>query len=382
MRKANGMIKKCILIFLSLIIFSLPCKADEIKDELLSSIDGELSDFYSSLPLNIQEYLKNINEDKSFENLITQFDEKGLLDFVISYATSGLQEVLKCFSSILILIIVIAVFNSLRNSFQGADTNFAFSVCSSLCVTLTVFNVCSVLASNVTTYLNILCNVMTAFAPVMATMMIMSGNVTGAAITNGSMLLFISVIEEIIVVFLLPLTKICIAFSCIKSIGGCDFSGISKAVKNTFTSIIVFTMSVFMFVFSYKSILAQGQDSLSLKTARFAISSFVPIVGSSINEALRAVTSSISILKSSSGIAAIIVIALLMLPIIINLFLHKISFNILATITKIIGAENQSSSLEEADSICAFFLTLVSCTCVLFIISVTVFIKSNVGIVQ
>ena len=66
-----------------------------------------------------------------------------------------------------------------------------------------------------------------------------------------------------------------------------------------------------MFVFSYKSILAQGQDSLSLKTARFAISSFVPIVGSSINEALRAVTSSISILKSSSGIAAIIVIALL-----------------------------------------------------------------------
>jgi len=68
-----------------------------------------------------------------------------------------------------------------------------------------------------------------------------------------------------------------------------------------------------------------------------------------------------------------------MLPIIINLFLNKVSFSILATMSKAIGGQREAAILEEADSVCGFVLTLVCCSCVLFIFALTIFIKTDIG---
>ena len=138
-------------------------------------------------------------------------------------------------------------------------------------------------------------------------------------------------------------------------------------------------MSIFMFVLSYKNILSQSADTISIKTARFAISSTVPLVGSSVNEALRTISSSLSLLKKSSGIVAIIIIIVLMLPAIINVFLHKLSFSFLSSISRILGVGNAEQILDEADSSCQFMLTIVACTCVLFIFALTIFIKTGTG---
>ena len=68
-----------------------------------------------------------------------------------------------------------------------------------------------------------------------------------------------------------------------------------------------------------------------------------------------------------------------MLPILINLFLNKISFSILSSMSKAIGGGSEGAILEEADSVCGFVLTLVSCTCVLFIFALTIFLKTSLG---
>ncbi|MBO5021278.1 MAG: hypothetical protein J6D52_11495 [Clostridia bacterium] len=336
-----------------------------------------------SLPDEVLEFLPEDAFNGDFAGLIDDLNEGSFLDFIKSYLLSGLDRVLKSFASVLALIVILSVFGAMRSSVIDSGIANTFSICSALCVTLTVFNICTSLAESTVKYMEILCNVMTSFSPIMASMMVMSGNITGAAITSGSMLLFISVIEGIMTVCMLPLVKLCISFTCVKALGtSCDFSGISKSIKTTFTSLTVFLMSVFMFVFSYKSILSQGADSLSLKTARFAISSFAPIVGSSINDALRTVSTSISFIKSSCGVLAVISIALIMLPVIINLFLNKVSFNILASVARLVGGGSEAGILDEADSICGFLLTLVSITCVLFIFAITIFIKGSVGIIS
>jgi len=71
-----------------------------------------------------------------------------------------------------------------------------------------------------------------------------------------------------------------------------------------------------------------------------------------------------------------------MLPIIINLFLNKLSFNLLSSLSRLMGCNNENSILEEADSVCGFLLTLVSCTCVLFIFSLTIFLKTGTEVGQ
>ena len=373
---------RILIFFLILLsIMMLTANAEEIEKKITSSLEDELTHFKNTLPNSVWEFFPDNTLNGDFSELIGgTVDEGSFLELTATYLTSGINEVLKSFASILILIIIISVFNAMSAPISNDGLKLAFSLCSCVCITVTVFNVCTLLVSNAAQYMGVLCTVMGAFLPIMTATLTMGGNITAAVISNGSMLLFINLVEGFLVSFMLPLTKASLALGCAKSINGTlDLGGISKSIKTAFTSVTVFVMSIFMFVLSYKNTIAQSVDSLSIKTARFAISSFVPLVGSSVNESLRTVTASLSLIKNSCGIIAIISVAVLMLPIVINLFLNKLSFSLLATMSRSIGGHNEASVLEEADSACSFILTLVCCSCVLFIFALTIFIKTELG---
>ena len=375
--------KKIIFIFILLLLFAIPLStsATEVSEELKCEIEDELSDFYSTLPPYVLEYLPNdaVNGNFSLQGS-EMLNEKKIFDYVLNYLFFGLESTLKTFASVLILIIIASVFHMMSASLENASIRLTFSFCASCVLGLSVFSVISSIGGYVTTYLTALCESMNAFVPIMTSIEIMSGKISSAMMLNTSMMLFISIINTSLINFMLPLIKLCMMFGCIKSMGGYEFGGISKAVRTAFTSVTVFIMSIFTFIFSLKNVLAQGADTVSLKTARFAISSFVPLVGSSINEALRTVSSSIGIIKRSCGVSGILIVFLIVLPIIIYLILNKISFGLLSSISKSLLNGKESCILEEADSLCTYLLTLVSCSSVLFIIFITVFLKSSVEV--
>ncbi len=377
-------ILKIFLLSLLVIVFAIKAEATDISDEISSSINNEFNEFKDSLPNNVKDFLPNEVLNGDFSTLTnSEIDEGSLLTLALDYLISELDTVIKSFASILALLLIIGAFNSLAQSFSSSTLINTFSICSVLSVAITVFNICQVLVTRAVSYVKTLCSVMNAFIPIMITLLIMSGNTSSAVVSNTSMVLFINIIESFLFVSMLPLIKMCLSFSCVKSLSnGRDLTGISKTAKNTFTSVTVFVMSVFMFVLSYKSTLSQSADSLSQKAVKFAISSFVPLVGSSVNDAMRTVSSSLSYIKNSCGIIAIIAIAVIMLPIIVNLFLNKLSFNILASVAQLVNADKESLILDEADSCCGFLLTIVACTCVLFIFSLTIFIKTEVNLIS
>lgn len=374
--------KICTLIFTIILFFSFSvfAFAQNTENEIMNSVEDELSSFKDSLPDYVLEYLPSEALNGDYSSLLSNaFDEGKLLSYIIDYLFLGIDKTIKIFGSILVLLLISSIFEMLSSSLSNQSLSLAFTACSGLCVALTVFNVCSSIATYVTTYTRILCQAMNAFAPIMTTLLIMNGKVSTATITSTAMILFISLVDSFIVACMLPLVKICMMFSCVKSLGGIEFGGISKVIRTTFTSVTVFVMSIFMFIFSIKSVLSQGADTVGLKTARFAISSFIPIVGASINDALRTVSSSLSLIKSSCGALAILIIALIMIPIIVYILLNKLSFGLLAGISRVIKCEKQGLILEEADALCTYMLTVVACTCVLFIFALTIFIKISTG---
>lgn len=376
--KKIGMI---IIFFIMLISLSSQASATDVEKDIVSSIDDELLSFKNSLPENVKEFFPDQVLEGNFKPLVQgDISEKSFIDFMLTYLTAGINDTIKSFASILALLILLSIFHTISSSMSESNLGNVVSICSTLCLSITVFNICNILLRNATVYIKSLCSVMNAFIPIMVALLSMSGNISSAVVSNGSMLLFISIVQGFLLVFMLPLCKMCLAFGCAKSLNNSlDLSGISKTVKTTFTSVTIFVMSIFMFVLSYKNTLSQSADTLSIKTARFAISSFVPLVGSSVNDAMRTVTSSLSFIKNSCGVIALISIAVIMLPILINLFLNKISFSILSSMSKAIGGGSEGAILEEADSVCGFVLTLVSCTCVLFIFALTIFLKTSLG---
>lgn len=375
--------KRILFVFFTLLLLLTPLStsAAEVNEEVKGEIEDELSDFYASLPPYVLEYLPSDAENGDFSlQSGSLLDEKKIFDYILDYLFFGLDSTLKSFASLLILIIISSIFHMMSASFGNESVKFAFEFCSSCILALSVYGLISSIGNYVSTYLGTLCESMNAFVPIMTTVEIMSGKISSAMLLNTSMMIFIAVINTCLVKLMFPLIKLSMMFSCIKSMGGYEFGAISRVTRTTFTSVTVFIMSIFTFIFSLKNILAQGADTLSLKTARFAISSFVPLVGASINEALRTVSSSIGIIKGSCGVLGILIVLLIVLPIIIYLILNKISFGLLSSISKSLLNNKESSIFEEADSLCTYFLTLVACSSVLFIIAITVFLKSSVEV--
>lgn len=380
MSKFIKILKIFIIIPFLVIFLTITSMANEPDKIILENISSELNNFKNNIPDGILDYIpQNIWNGEFSQLLEGDFAENSLINFIFEYIFIGINDVLKNFSCLIIILIISSMLNLFSNSFSSIAMKNSFSLASSLCVSITVFNLCTSIVKNVTVYLSGLCKVMESFAPLMASLYVLTGNVTSGGIASASLVLFISLIEKFLITFMLPIINICMCFSIIKSVGGYfDLSGFSKTLKNTFTGVTVFIMSIFMFVLSCKSILSQSTDSISIKTAKFAISSFIPIVGSTVNEALRTVTSSISLIKNSCGIIAIIVVILMILPSIVSLLLYRLLFNITGSISKCLKCENENAVIEEASSICAFSLSLVLCTVILFIFSLTILIKSAV----
>ena len=363
-------------------MFAFPINAEEITDQIMDDINKEFSDFENSIPESIKSFFpKEILEGniKDFSvNSISQYD---FLEYVTNYLLSYLPIITKNLANLLVLIIIVSIFNTFKGSFETEGLKQAFSICSTLCVSITVFSIVSSIVDSCTNFLSILCNTMNCFTPVMSAMYIMTGSITSAGVSNASMMLFLSIVENFVLYGLVPVIKVCLCFSIVGSISGyADLSAISRTIKSFFTTICVFLISIFSFVMSFQSVLSHSIDTLSLRTAKFAIGSFIPVVGGFIGESLKTISASLSLIKSSCGIIAIIVIVLLILPIIISLFLNKLTFDIISGISKTLGTDNETKICDEASSICSFILSIVSLCSVVFIFSLTIFIKSSIEI--
>ena len=374
------MTKKFIFIIIISLLFTTPIYAEDVTDDITSSIKGELSDFKSSLPDYILDYLPDELFNEDFSDLHNgKIDHNIFLNSALNSALAEMPNILRSTSILLVMIVIISIFNTMSRSFESGTLKNVYLICSSLCISLSIYSFVTEMSNSAISYMKSLCSVMNAFTPIMTVLQIMNGQISTAALSNTSMMLFISVIENVLVYLMNPIVRLCICFSIVKAINNSiDIGGIVKFIKGSFITLTVFTMMIFNFVFSFQNTLTQSADSLGMKTAKFAIGSFIPIVGPSINEALRTVTSSISYIKNSCGVIAMIALVLLTLPIVISFYLKKKSLDICASISSMLGCDKESALISEASGICSFILALVSCTSIFFILSLTIFIKTSV----
>lgn len=375
--------KKIILFVLFCAIFTLNVSAEnDTHQEIISSLEDELSDFKNSLPDSVRDFLPNEIFKGDFSDLVNgDINQFSFLDFSINYLLSSLPYILKSFSATLVLVLIISIFNIIKSTFSSEGLKNAFSLFSSTSVSIAVFSSLSSTINLSVDYIEMLCSTMNTFTPIMSALYIMNGAITTAAISNTSMMLFLTIIENFILVGLAPIMKICFCFSLVGGISGSvDLSGISKIIKSFFTGTCIFLISIFSFVMSYQTVLSESADSLSLRTAKFAIGNFIPIIGGFIGDSLKTISSSLMLIKNSCGIVAIIVVVLITLPVLISLWLNKFSFSLVASISKMLGIDNESRIFEESCTLCGFALSIVSLTCVAFIFALTIFVRFSVGV--
>ena len=144
---------------------------------------------------------------------------------------------------------------------------------------------------------------------------------------------------------------------------------ISKTVKRAAVFLCSAAGAVTCGVLSYQTVIAKAADGAAVKTVKFASSSFVPIIGSSLSESVSAVSSSISAVRGAAGAGGVVSIFVIVIPAVLSVVCSKLCMRVSSSVC----------SLLEADALCTFFDECNDVLSVLLSVTLTVSVVFSVA---
>lgn len=165
-----------------------------------------------------------------------------------------------------------------------------------------------------------------------------AGGITAgsAAITMNVSL---SVVSSILAENILPLSTLIFSLSLVSSVDtGQGIGGVARGVRNCFNFLIGLVCALIVAVFGAQTFISASRDGLALRSAKYAISGMIPIVGGTVSGTLSLLISGVRFLSGTIGIISVIVLLSLMGAPLILLLFYRFCIGACITLTSFSGA--------------------------------------------
>ena len=162
-------------------------------------------------------------------------------------------------------------------------------------------------------------NLFLAYIPIMAVMLAASGKAVSSASYQALTVAAGQGVMRVSSEMILPLLHIFLGIAVSSGIAPqVGLGGFLSLITKLTKWLLGFVMAIFTAVLSLRQAASGALDSLGSKAARFALSSFVPVVGSALSEAYKTVQGSLHVLRSGLGIFVILALAFTFLPVLLQ----------------------------------------------------------------
>ncbi|MBQ2486920.1 MAG: hypothetical protein II517_01105 [Ruminococcus sp.] len=162
-------------------------------------------------------------------------------------------------------------------------------------------------------------NLFLAYIPIMAVMLAASGKAVSSASYQALTVAAGQGVMRVSSDMILPLLHIFLGIAVSSGIAPqVGLGGFLSLITKLTKWLLGFVMAIFTAVLSLRQAASGALDSLGSKAARFALSSFVPVVGGALSEAYKTVQGSLHVLRSGLGIFVILALAFTFLPVLLQ----------------------------------------------------------------
>ena len=287
-----------------------------------------------------------------------------------------LPGIFRLFSMILL---IAAVELSIENS-PSSGLRKSFQTLSALASSVMLFGMTEKILDGAAAYLDRICGMMNTLTPMMEGLYLAEGNLTQRAVTTEAVMIAVTLIGNFTGKILAPLTNLLFTLSCLGNVcTDVRIGGFTNGFRKLIMRLWQFGTLLFSFLLSVQSILAKSADSLAAKTARFAISSFIPMAGGVIAEAFSTLKEGTAVLRNAAGIGGMIVLLLILVPGILPLVLYKCSLSLAETAAESMSLSGIRGMLGEVHGIVDMLFGFVLYTSLMFILVLVIFTKAQVG---
>jgi len=182
--------------------------------------------------------------------------------------------------------------------------------------------------------------------PILLTMMTVTGASSSVAVYQPSVVLLTGWIVNLITIAVIPTFIFSFVFA---AVGNISKHNRLNQLSEFFSSISKWMLGIVFFLFlaflSLQGITAAVHDGISIRTARFAISRYVPIIGGYLSEGFNLMIAGSVLIKNAVGMGAIMLLIVSVLPVVINIIVFSLSLKLAAALSEPLGNERISKYL-------------------------------------
>ena len=349
---------------------------DEINDDL----EG-LYDYISTMKSNF-ELINDLDPVSYIKNYIST--GKGNLSFskICDAAFSLLFKEVKTVLSRCIIIVVIGIICSLIKNLQSAFSSesiseIAFYACYALMIIVLTrtFIISLDLAKDIITQIS---GFMSKLLPILVVMLGVAGGFTESATMDPIVLGTTIIIPKIYLNIILPLILITFVLQFTNNISTePKISNLCSLVKSSVLWIQGLILTVYIGLLTVRGITASTIDAVTLKTAKFTIDNFIPIVGKTFSDAIASVAGYSLIIKNAIGSVGLLVLILIILYPIIKIFLSSIILKISSSLLEPIADKRITKAVFSAGDSLILILSSVLCVSLMFFVLIAMMVSAG-----
>lgn len=374
MKKKRGRSRICVLILLILLAvfegdFFLHA-ANESENE--NKID-------ITVPREIEEYLPEDLWDTDASEIYKAFDFNFFMKTGLKILAVAVPEATKSFAILLGLLIIAACLRALRDTITQSALKTVVELVGMLCICTAVFAVTENVFTLADSFITSLSSFMAVVTPTMTALMLAGGGVTSAAVMTGVVSSALSILELICSGVLFPLIRISLALSAVSSVfGHTGIGGVTPIIKKIIAYIFGFVTMCLSAVVAFQGILSKSADSLAMKGVKFAVGSFIPIVGGAVNEALSTIAGGIGVIRSATGVVGAIAVCLIAALPVIKILVHKMFLEILSACSAVLGLGSEGKLISDMASFLGYVAAIMAISAVFFILTLSLMASSGI----
>ncbi|MBK5241306.1 stage III sporulation protein AE [Clostridium sp.] len=299
---------------------------------------------------------------------------KKISNYVIRFSFKEVIASMQLIGSLIIIAIVCSLLHNLQSAFDNESlSNIAYFACYGVMIVLITKSFYVVVELARVTIFN-MTDFMVALMPVLMMLLASVGGFAEATLLDPVIMGFATISSRIYVDIIIPIIFMSFVLQFVNNISG-DYkiNNLTKILKQIAIWIQLIVLTLFIGVITLRSIAASTIDQVTIKTAKFAVDNFIPVVGKALSDAISTVAGYSLLLKNAiSGLGLVIIIIIVLFPIIkllIMAFLYKIAAALIEPIS-------DKRTVECINSVGDSILLLMSC-----VISVSIMFFIMIAIV-
>ena len=332
----------------------------------IGQLEQELKNNELFKDLNLKQYIKDLIKGEA--KLTDLINIQSLKNLILQQLSASLKVIM-----IIVLALLSSILKSLESSFSSGEvTKIVNYIIFITMVTLVLVNFKDVLSIAYTT-VNSIISIVNILIPILLSLMVVGGLTATSATLSPVFVGGVSVINLVFKNIIFTLITLAFCVLVVNNLSkNIKLKRFSELLKKANIVIVGAVFIIYLGLISIQGIYVTSFDKFTVKSAKFAVGSFIPVIGNFVSDSVDILLSSSLLIKNIFGsIGLILLIGICLVPI-IKIFSIIIVYKIGAAIVEPIGEDNISSFMDETSKLMTVILISVLAVLIMFFVTISI----------